>query len=191
MKVSLIWYCRIDYLCYLTQEVKCVNLWCSNGFKKVHIYQSYFWCVLRSLHLRLENMAVLFVCILLFLICLWQHGPSFLVCVASLTIIGFCSLFLLSTWLWVALNEPFLSIFLFQLLQIVANFQNGHTGQLSFIMVLLLFLGALARIFTTIQETGDSVMLVSFLVSSALNATLVLQVLYYWNVKPELKKKQA
>lgn len=78
-----------------------------------------------------------------------------------------------------------------RLLQIVANFQNGHTGQLSFIMVLLLFLGALARIFTTIQETGDSVMLVSFLVSSALNATLVLQVLYYWDVKPELKKKRA
>lgn len=121
---------------------------------------------------------------------LWQHGPRFLVCVASL-IIGFCSMFLLSSWLWVAMNVTFSSIFLFQLLQIVANFQNGHTGQLSFIMVLLLFLGALARIFTTIQETGDSVMLVSFLVSSTLNATLVLQVLYYWNVKPELKKKQA
>jgi len=58
-------------------------------------------------------------------------------------------------------------------------------------MVLLLFLGAMARIFTTIQETGDKVMLVSFLMSTALNATLVFQVLYYWNVKPDLKKKQA
>lgn len=38
-------------------------------------------------------------------------ATSFLVCVASLTIIGFCSLFLLSMWLWVALNVPFLSIF--------------------------------------------------------------------------------
>jgi len=81
--------------------------------------------------------------------------------------------------------------FFLQLLQIVANFRNGHTGQLSFIMVLLLFLGAMARIFTTIQETGDKVMLVSFLMSTALNATLVFQVLYYWNVKPDLKKKQA
>ena len=58
-------------------------------------------------------------------------------------------------------------------------------------MVLLLFLGAMARIFTTIQETGDNVMLVTFLVSTSLNATLVLQVLYYWNVKAELKEKQA
>jgi len=58
-------------------------------------------------------------------------------------------------------------------------------------MVLLLFLGAMARIFTTIQETGDKVMLVTFLVSTALNATLVAQVLYYWNVKPEMKKKEA
>ena len=80
---------------------------------------------------------------------------------------------------------------LLKLLQIVSNFRNGHTGQLSFIMVLLLFLGAMARIFTTIQETGDKVMLVTFLFSTSLNATLVLQVLYYWNVKPDLKKKQA
>ena len=76
-------------------------------------------------------------------------------------------------------------------MQIVANFRNGHTGQLSFIMVLLLFVGAMARIFTTIQETGDKVMLVTFLVSTVLNGTLVFQVLFYWNVKPDSKKKQA
>lgn len=76
-------------------------------------------------------------------------------------------------------------------MQIVANFRNGHTGQLSFIMVLLLFLGAMARIFTTIQETGDKVMLLTFLVSTVLNGTLVFQVLFYWNVKPDSKKKQA
>jgi len=58
-------------------------------------------------------------------------------------------------------------------------------------MVLMLFLGATARIFTTIQETGDKVMLVTFLVATTLNATLVFQVLYYWNVKPDLKKKEA
>ena len=76
-------------------------------------------------------------------------------------------------------------------MQIVANFRNGHTGQLSFIMVLLLFLGAMARIFTTIQETGDKVMLLTFVVSTVLNGTLVFQVLFYWNVKPGSKKKQA
>jgi len=90
---------------------------------------------------------------------------------------------------FVSLNVVFLVIS--RLLQIVANFRNGHTGQLSFIMVLMLFLGAMARIFTTIQETGDKVMLVTFLVSTALNATLVCQVLYYWNVKPDVKKKEA
>lgn len=89
----------------------------------------------------------------------------------------------------VSLQVAFIAIS--RLLQIVANFRNGHTGQLSFIMVLLLFLGAMARIFTTLQETGDIVMLVSFLVSTALNGTLVFQVLYYWNVKPALKKKTA
>lgn len=90
---------------------------------------------------------------------------------------------------FVSLNILFLATS--RLIQIVANFRNGHTGQLSFIMVLLLFLGAVARIFTTIQETGDKVLLMTFLVSATLNATLTLQVLYYWSVKPDLKKKEA
>ena len=94
-------------------------------------------------------------------------------------------------YMYVLFFKVFFLLFFLKLLQIVANFRNGHTGQLSFIMVLLLFLGAMARIFTTLQETGDMVMLVSFLVSTALNGTLVFQVLYYWNVKPALKKKTA
>ena len=94
---------------------------------------------------------------------------------------NFCNCFMSLYWCWIPL----------QLIQIVTNFRNGHTGQLSFIMVLLLTLGAVARIFTTIQETGDKVMLVTFLVSVTLNATLTFQVLYYWNVKPDLKKKEA
>lgn len=86
-----------------------------------------------------------------------------------------------------SLNVPFLIIS--KALQVIANFRQGHTGQLSFIMVLMLWLGSMARIFTTIQETGDTVMLVTYLCASSLNTILLLQVFYYWNVKVDTKKK--
>ncbi|KAK3737399.1 hypothetical protein QZH41_019944 [Actinostola sp. cb2023] len=87
----------------------------------------------------------------------------------------------------VSLNVPLMAIS--KMLQIVANFRHGHTGQLSFLMVFLLFLGAIARIFTTIQETGDTIMLATFSMTTVLNGVLVAQVLYYWNVKVDQRKK--
>ena len=46
-----------------------------------------------------------------------------------------------------------------KLIQAATNYKNGHTGQLSAITVFLLTAGSLARIFTSIQETGDQVKL--------------------------------
>ncbi|XP_065056769.1 mannose-P-dolichol utilization defect 1 protein homolog [Rhopilema esculentum] len=76
-----------------------------------------------------------------------------------------------------------------KLTQIVANFKNGHTGQLSAITVFLLLAGSLARIFTTIQETNDIAFLRQFIVACALNCILWGQILYYWNVKVDKPKK--
>ena len=67
--------------------------------------------------------------------------------------------------------------------QIWTNFSNGSTGQLSFVTTLLLFGGALARVFTSVQETGDWNLISIFATAAVLNGTVVLQVLYYWNVK--------
>uniref|UniRef100_A0A3B5KXG8 Mannose-P-dolichol utilization defect 1 protein homolog n=1 Tax=Xiphophorus couchianus TaxID=32473 RepID=A0A3B5KXG8_9TELE len=76
------------------------------------------------------------------------------------------------------------------LIQAATNFRNGHTGQLSAISVFLLFAGSLARIFTSLQETGDSLMALTYVISSTCNGIITLQVLYYWNSKPEHKKKK-
>ncbi|GBM68638.1 Mannose-P-dolichol utilization defect 1 protein [Araneus ventricosus] len=65
------------------------------------------------------------------------------------------------------------------MIQAVKNFQNGHTGQLSGMTVNLLFLGGLARIFTSIQETGDPMIIFTFMVASLANGVLAAQVLYY------------
>ncbi|XP_061525021.1 LOW QUALITY PROTEIN: mannose-P-dolichol utilization defect 1 protein-like [Phycodurus eques] len=59
------------------------------------------------------------------------------------------------------------------------NLRNAHTGQLSALTVAILFAGSLARIFTSVQETGDTLLVVTYVVSVACNGLIVAQVLYY------------
>lgn len=68
-----------------------------------------------------------------------------------------------------------------KLSQAVTNYKNGSTGQLSAVTCFMLFFGSLARIFTSIQETGDSMMIITYCVSTFANAVIVSQMLYYWN----------
>lgn len=42
-------------------------------------------------------------------------------------------------------------------------------------------LGSLSRIFTTLQEVDDELILYGFVAGFALNAVLAAQMLYYWN----------
>lgn len=42
-------------------------------------------------------------------------------------------------------------------------------------------LGSLSRIFTTLQEVDDPLILYGFIAGFALNAVLFLQMMYYWN----------
>ncbi|CAN9509815.1 unnamed protein product [Ophioblennius macclurei] len=87
-----------------------------------------------------------------------------------------------------ASNMP--AIIVGRLIQAATNFHNGNTGQLSAISVFLLFAGSFARIFTSLQETGDSLMALTYVISSTCNGVIALQVLYYWNSAPERKKKK-
>ncbi|XP_028847636.1 mannose-P-dolichol utilization defect 1b [Denticeps clupeoides] len=87
-----------------------------------------------------------------------------------------------------ASNMP--AIIFGRLIQAVTNYRNGHTGQLSAISVFLLFAGSLARIFTSVQETGDSLMAFTYVISSCCNGLITAQVLYYWNSSPEGQKKK-
>ncbi|CAK6437711.1 unnamed protein product [Pipistrellus nathusii] len=87
-----------------------------------------------------------------------------------------------------ASNMP--SVVVGKLLQAATNYRNGHTGQLSAVTVFLLFGGSLARIFTSIQETGDPLMAGTFVVSSLCNGLIAAQLLFYWNVKAPRRKKE-
>lgn len=86
-----------------------------------------------------------------------------------------------------------LSVFLnviSRLYQAFLNYRNGSTGALSAITLVLQFLGCVARIFTSIQETGDYNLIMSFVIASAANGVLVLQLFYYWNSDKKAVKAQ-
>jgi len=94
-------------------------------------------------------------------------------------------------WYGQAVNIPMIVVGKF--MQIIANYSNGHTGQLSAITTFLLALGAVARIFTSIQETGDQTIIMTYIVSSTVNSLIALQVLWYWsatNAALAKKKKE-
>ncbi|XP_069698145.1 mannose-P-dolichol utilization defect 1 protein homolog [Periplaneta americana] len=82
-------------------------------------------------------------------------------------------------WSLQALNVPILCVS--KCIQAFTNFKNQSTGQLSAITCFMLFLGAVARIFTTIQETGDGILILTFVCTSILNGIIAGQVLWYWN----------
>ncbi|XP_058803792.1 mannose-P-dolichol utilization defect 1 protein homolog [Phymastichus coffea] len=76
-----------------------------------------------------------------------------------------------------------------KLMQAYTNYSNSSTGQLSAITGFMLFFGSLARIFTSIQETGDTAMIIMYVCATAANTILVFQFLYYWNMSQKQKTK--
>ncbi|XP_042138210.2 mannose-P-dolichol utilization defect 1 protein isoform X1 [Peromyscus maniculatus bairdii] len=116
-------------------------------------------------------------------------GVAFLACYAMLLLALLSPLTPLAlVTLLQASNVP--AVVAGKLLQAATNYRNRHTGQLSAITVFMLFGGALARIFTSVQETGDPLMAGIFVVSSLCNGLIAAQVLFYWNAKPPHKQKK-
>lgn len=89
-------------------------------------------------------------------------------------------------WSVQAMNIPI--ILAGKLSQAWTNYKNSSTGQLSAATCFLLFFGAVARIFTSIQETGDQMMILTYCVSTTANFIIVAQLMYYWNKAPKKQK---
>lgn len=69
--------------------------------------------------------------------------------------------------------------------QAYANFVNGSTGALSIVTCWGIFLGACARIFTTLQDVDSFNILAGYVTSATLNGIIAFQVAYYRFVKPK------
>jgi len=75
--------------------------------------------------------------------------------------------------------------------QIILLFRTRNPGELSLITYSLNTLGAAARVFTTLQELGDPLMLTSSSLSTLLNGTIALQiVIFSRGAKKEVPKKE-
>ncbi|KAI0998226.1 hypothetical protein K3495_g9968 [Podosphaera aphanis] len=70
--------------------------------------------------------------------------------------------------------------------QIIAIWEAGETGQLSAFAVFNFLLGSLARVFTTLQEVDDKLILYGHLAGLLLNAVIAIQMLYFWNSQPKV-----
>lgn len=79
------------------------------------------------------------------------------------------------------------------MVQAYTNYSNGSTGQLSVMTCVMLLFGSTARIFTSIQETGDSVIIVTYALATLGNLILVGQFIYYAYKVPQttVKSKKA
>ncbi|TGZ60372.1 hypothetical protein CRM22_008567 [Opisthorchis felineus] len=87
------------------------------------------------------------------------------------------------------LNVPIMLVS--KILQIAANWRNGSTGQLSAITVCLFALGSTARIFTSLEETGDNLIILTYVLSTLCNYILMGQLFYYWNSSASLAKQTS
>ncbi|CAB3398322.1 unnamed protein product [Caenorhabditis bovis] len=75
-------------------------------------------------------------------------------------------------------------------LQCWQNYNAQSTGQLSLISVFLQFAGTVARVFTSVQDTGDQLLIVSFASAAILNGLIFAQFFIYWNNSDETLKKK-
>lgn len=64
--------------------------------------------------------------------------------------------------------------------QIISNYQNESTGNLSAFAVFNALLGCVARLFTTSQEVNDPLIFWGFAAAGLLNAVLAAQMVMYW-----------
>ncbi|KRX17495.1 Mannose-P-dolichol utilization defect 1 -like protein [Trichinella nelsoni] len=78
-------------------------------------------------------------------------------------------------------------MFIARATQAVDNYIHKSTGQLSAVTYILLFLGSLARIFTSIKETGDNMIIAQYMMSTLMNLFICLQIQLYWGNKRSLK----
>ncbi|XP_043655567.1 mannose-P-dolichol utilization defect 1 protein homolog [Drosophila teissieri] len=78
-----------------------------------------------------------------------------------------------------------------KLSQAYTNYQAGSTGQLSAATVIMMFAGSVARIFTSIQETGDFMIIITFIASTFANSVILAQLIYYWNKPAGAKVKDS
>ncbi|KAM9333111.1 mannose-P-dolichol utilization defect 1 protein-like isoform 2-T2 [Pholidichthys leucotaenia] len=77
-----------------------------------------------------------------------------------------------------------------KVLQTLTNFQNGHTGELSTLSVILSWAGSISLVFVSIQDAGRSFTTLFHIISACLSSVLLVQVLTYQSVLASSNNKK-
>lgn len=125
---------------------------------------------------------------------LWYTGRQAIVAIYS-AILALILAFLLSPaasagLLWFLQSSNIANIIIARMLQAFENYKNGSTGQLSVITSSMLWAGSLARIFTSWQETGDTTVIMTYVIANLCNSVILAQIIYYWNSSASTKEKK-
>ncbi|XP_050433502.1 mannose-P-dolichol utilization defect 1 protein homolog [Adelges cooleyi] len=92
--------------------------------------------------------------------------------------------------LWTAQLTSIPLMFFGKITQSYVNYVNKGTGQLSMATCILLFLGAAVRVFTSVQETGDSLLIWTFTLATIANFIIVAQFYYYRPIATKVKSSK-
>lgn len=85
-----------------------------------------------------------------------------------------------------AKHWPVIPCFCFHAVSWYVYFQGRVSFEI-FLLAISVFSGTIARVFTSIQDTGDNLLIASFAIAAVLNAVLFVQFFLYWN---EAKRKK-
>ena len=143
-----------------------------------------------------EGLIILLQNIFIFFIC-WKYDTyqssdrnnmSFSLLIVSFLFLCYKGLFDDNIWKIIGSASTVLSMGS-RITQIVSSYKSKSTGPLSTITFGFNMLGNIARIFTSLKETKDIIMIAGFVVSFVLNLTIFLQIIYY-NRKSKPPKKE-
>ena len=141
-----------------------------------------------------EGLIILFQNFLIFFIC-WKYDTyqsadknnmSFSLLLVSFLFLCYKGFFDEKIWKIIGSASTVLSMGS-RITQIYTSYKSKSTGPLSTITYGLNMMGNAARIFTSLKETNDIIMVGGFVVSFVLNLIIFLQIIYY-NKKSEPKK---
>lgn len=145
-----------------------------------------------------ESVIILVQNFIIFLLC-WKYDKdqssdrkNFLFVAVCMIITYFCMKEkYVNDYIWYLIGSsgiPLVSIS--RISQIIISFKDKSTGPLSAFTFLMNIAGSVSRIFTSIKETGDKIIIISYVYSSLLSLIILIQIIYYSRKNKETKKTQ-
>ena len=137
-----------------------------------------------------ENIIILFQSLTILFLC-WKYGEKatmssllgrtlFLIFLAIFTVLGVINKFPSNFWFYIG-SSPIPLASVARITQIYESYKSKSTGPLSAFTFFLALGGSLVRVFTTLTETNDFLMVFTYAYGASLNLIILIQIFIYGN----------